>query len=123
MEWRDIQRTFLPVVRPVFVDGGEVYFTKACHKRDLPEDSFLPWPHGVDVYMTASGRLPSCILVCILRYRLEAKEKLLGLEAVRGQVIEIFRRQIGASLGKPLALLRLELQLAKFYNNNMRSFL
>ena len=115
--------TLLPIVAPVAVGGREVYLTQACHERDLPQNSLLPRADRVDVDVPPRARVVARVLICVLRDGLELDAKLLRLEAVCLQIVEVRRLEVGASPLEPCALVWREAQPAELCNMVMRLLL
>ena len=119
------ERAFLAFVIPVRINGRKIRLAEARHERDLPEDGLLPRADRVDVDVPPRVGIVARVLICVLRDGLELDAKLLRLEAVCLQIVEVRRLEVGASPLEPCALVWREAQPAELCNmvNVMRLLL
>ena len=114
-------RTLLAFIVPVGVDSGKIGLAETGHERDLPEDGLLPRPDRVDVYAAPGRGIAACILVRLFLEGLELNVKLLGLEAVRGKIVEVGGRKVRARPFEPHALVGGEDDLMELCSVKMTS--
>lgn len=100
--------TSLIGITPISHDRTKVYFAQASHERDLPHNSFDPWTGGF--YLDVP-------LLAIMGDRNEADMNLFRFEPVSGQVFEVTRPKIGASVPQPLKFSFSDRQRREFYNS------
>ena len=115
------ERAFLAFVIPVRINGRKIRLAEARHERDLPEDGLLPRPDRVDVYAAPGRGIAACILVRLFLEGFELNVKLLGLEAVRGEVVEVGGRKVRARPFEPHALVGGEDDLLELCSVKMTS--
>ena len=61
------------------------------------------------------SRVAARVLLCIFRDGLERETELLGLEAVRLEVVKVLRLEVRAGLLEPRAFVRRELQFVELW--------
>ena len=91
------KRTRLASIAPVFIGRGKVDFAQGGHKGHLPEDRLHP----------GTGRFElDATLVAVWCAGNEGNLDLRGLEAVRGEVVEVGGLEVWAGVLQPITFVR-----------------